>query len=76
MVHNALMFDHPEKVVVTGPFFLSHRSWRGGGLNLAPRPPWFVTNRTALTTARRLTAHATDGSPRRLPGIIASALLG
>lgn len=76
VVHNALMFDHPEKAVVTGPFFLSHRSWRGGGLNLAPRPPWFVTNRTALTTARRLTAHATDGSPRRLPGIIASALLG
>lgn len=76
VVHNALMFDHPEKAVVTGAFFLAHRSWRGGGLNLAARPPWFVTNKTALTTARRLTAHATDGSPRHLPGIVASALRG
>ncbi|MDQ3781368.1 MAG: aldehyde dehydrogenase family protein [Actinomycetota bacterium] len=76
VVHNALMFDHPEKAVVTGPFFRARRSWRGGGLNLAPRPPWFVTNETALTTARRLTAHATDGSLRHLPGIVASALLG
>jgi acyl-CoA reductase-like NAD-dependent aldehyde dehydrogenase len=32
-VHNAFLFDRPQKSVVTGPF----RSW--------PRPPWFVTNR-------------------------------
>jgi len=76
VVHNALMFDHPEKAVVTGPFHLAHRSWKGGGFNLAPRPAWFVTNRTALTTARRLTRHAADGSPRHLPGIITSALRG
>ena len=76
MVHNALMFDNPEKAVVTGPFFLAQRSWRGGGLNLAVRPPWFPTNRTGLTTARRMVRHATDGSPRHIPGIISSALAG
>jgi aldehyde dehydrogenase (NAD(P)+) len=76
VVHNALMFDNPEKAVVTGPFFLAQRSWKGGGLNLAVRPPWFPTNRTGLTTARRLVRHATDGSPRHLPGILSSALAG
>jgi hypothetical protein len=35
VVHNALLFDKPERSVVYGPF----RMW--------PRPPWFVNNRKA-----------------------------
>lgn len=34
-VHNAFLFDRPQKSVVTGPF----RAW--------PKPAWFVTNRAA-----------------------------
>ncbi len=77
VVHNALMFDRAEKTVVTGPFRPAHRSWRGGGgLHISPKPPWFITNRTFLDTARGLTRYAADGSRRHLPGIFLSAMRG
>ena len=75
IVHNALLLDHTERTVVRGPFRPSHRSV-GSGFTLSPRPPWFVTNRTAAVTGRRLTAFAANPGWRRLPGIFASALRG
>ena len=75
-VHNSLMFDRPEKTVVTGPFRPFHRAWRGGEFHMAPKPPWFVTHRTAAETARGLTAFAADGSLRHLPSIFRAALRG
>ena len=75
-VHNALMFDRPQKTVVRGPFRPFPRSVLNGELATTPKPPWFVTNRTAAVTARRLTAFAADGRLRRLPGIIAAAVRG
>lgn len=47
-----------------------------GEFALSPRPPWFVTNRTANSTGQRLTAFAADGRFRHLPGIFAAALRG
>jgi hypothetical protein len=40
------------------------------------KPPWFLDNRTALTTARRFTEFAADPKPARIPAIAASAILG
>lgn len=76
VVHNALMFDRPQKTVVRAPFRPFPRSARSGELTVLPRPPWFVTNTTAAVTARRLTAFAADGKLWRLAGIFASALRG
>ncbi len=76
VVHNALLFDRPQKTVVRGPFRPSPRSLLHGEFALSPRPPWFVTNRTAGVTGRRLTSYAADGSWRHVPGIFASALRG
>ncbi len=76
VVHNALMFDRPEKTVVTGPFRPFTRAWRGGEFHMAPKPPWFVTHRTAVETARGLTAFAADGSLRHLPSIFRAGLSG
>lgn len=76
VVHNALLLDGAEKTVVRGPFLPFPRSIRRRSFVLAPRPPWFVTNRTAAATGRRLTAYAADGRPWHLPGIVASALRG
>ncbi|MEP6464373.1 MAG: aldehyde dehydrogenase family protein [Frankiaceae bacterium] len=76
VVHNALLLNRPQKTVVRGPFAPFPRSWRGRQFTLAPRPPWFVTNRTAATTGRRLTRFAADGRMRHLPGIFAAALRG
>ena len=59
-----------------GPFRPSPRSVTRGELALPPKPPWFVTNRTAQTTAKRLTRFEADPGWRHLPGIFASALRG
>lgn len=76
VVHNALLFDQPQKTVVRGPFRPFPRAITKGEIHISPRPPWFVTNKTAHTTAERLTRYAADPKPWRLPGIFASALRG
>jgi acyl-CoA reductase-like NAD-dependent aldehyde dehydrogenase len=64
VVHNALLLDRTERTVVHGPF------------RPFPRPPWFVNNRTAATTGRRLSRFAARPRWRALPAIFASALRG
>jgi len=76
VVHNTLLFDRPEKSVVRGPFRPFPRSWAHGDTSLLPKPPWFVTNRTADETLRRLTRFAIAPGWRHIPGIFASALRG
>ena len=72
VVHNSLMFDKPEKTVLYGPFKTLPRA-----LNLAPpKPPWFVTNKTAGTTMKRITKFALKPNIFGLPGIFISALKG
>jgi aldehyde dehydrogenase (NAD(P)+) len=75
-VHNALMFDAPTKTVVEAPFHPFPRSARNGQLSLFPKPPWFLTNKTAASTARQLTEFAADPSASKLPLLFASALRG
>ncbi len=50
VVHNTLMFDEPQKSVIYGPF----RVW--------PKPPWFVTHKSAHKLAPILTRF--EASPR------------
>ena len=76
VVHNAFLFDKPQKTVATGPFRNFPRSVLSGDLHMAPRPPWFVTNKTAHKTAKRLTYLTGTGNLLRLPSIFAAALRG
>lgn len=76
VVHNALLLDQPQKNVVRAPFRPFPRSLRHGHSTMAVKPPWFLSNRTATTTARHLTAFAADPKPERLVGLFASALRG
>ncbi len=76
VVRNSLLFDDPEKSVTYGPFYPFPRSWLHADLSLLPRPPWFVTNKTAQTTAKRVARFATDPGLLRVPGILVSALRG
>lgn len=64
VVHNALLLEGTERTVVRGPF------------RPVPKPPWFVTNRTAASTGRRLTEFAARPRWSALGGIFASALRG
>ncbi|BFU43843.1 aldehyde dehydrogenase family protein [Krasilnikovia sp. MM14-A1004] len=76
VVHNALMLHRPERTVVYGPFRPLPRSVMTGQLSLMPKPPWFVTNRTAATTGRRLAEFAARPRWSAIPAIFASALRG
>jgi len=76
VVHNALLLRDTQKTVVRSPFRPFPRSLRHPRPNLAPRPPWFVTNKTAATTGRLLTRYAAHGKSRHLPGVFLSALRG
>lgn len=64
VVHNALLLADVERTVLRGPF------------RARPKPPWFVTNRTAALTGQRLTAFAARPRWSALGGIFASALRG
>ena len=75
-VHNTLLLDGVQKTVVRGPFYPFPRGWVHGNFSLMPRPPWFVSNRTARTTMRRFAYSAMSPGYRHLPGIFASALFG
>ncbi|BBY54645.1 aldehyde dehydrogenase [Mycobacterium koreense] len=76
VVHNGFLIADPQRTVVHGPFRPSPRSLLAGEMSLSPKPPWFVTNRTAATTGRLLTEFAGDPGWLKLPGIFASALRG
>ncbi|MFE3458447.1 aldehyde dehydrogenase family protein [Nocardiopsis aegyptia] len=75
-VHNALMLEDVEKTVLRAPFAPAPRGLFTGSPSLSPRPPYFVTNRTARTTLERLTRFTAAPSVSRLPAVFASALRG
>ena len=73
VVHNALLIDSPERVVVRGPFRPFPYSFAHGEFTLFPKPPWFVTARTAAKTGRLLADFAARPSWLKMPAIFASA---
>jgi aldehyde dehydrogenase (NAD(P)+) len=73
VVHNALLLESPERTVVRGPFRPAPRSLLHGELALFPKPPWFVTARSAATTGERLTRYAASPSWLRMPAVFAAA---
>lgn len=75
-VHNAFLLEDIEKTVLRAPFAPAPRGLFTGSPSLAPRPPYFVTNRTALTTLERLTRFTAAPSVAKLPGLLAAALRG
>lgn len=73
VVHNSYLLDGTERTVVRGPFRPFPRSVFGGENTLWPKPPWFVTARSATETIRRIAAYATRPSWRRLLAVLPSA---
>jgi aldehyde dehydrogenase (NAD(P)+) len=76
VVGNSYLFEKPEKTVIRGSFHPFPRSWLHGNPAILPKPPWFITNKTARTTSRGVALITIDPSPRHLPGIIWSAFRG
>lgn len=76
VVHNALLLDQTERTVVHGPFRPFPRSVLHGEASISPNPTWFVSNKTAATTGRRLAKFSARPRWRALPAIFASAIRG
>ena len=76
VVHNGHLIADPERTVVSGPFRTFPFSVLGGEFSLFPRPPWFITARHSLQTARRLTAYAIKPGGRRIASVLAAAFRG
>lgn len=74
VVHNALLLDHVERTVVRGPFRPFPRSVLRGKFALFPKPPWFVTARSAALTGRRLVDFAAKPTWLRLLSVFAAAV--
>jgi len=76
VVGNAFMFEKPEKTVVRGSFYPLPRTWLHGDPAFLPKPPWFVTNKTAHITTKGVAKITLDPHFRYLPAILLSALRG
>jgi acyl-CoA reductase-like NAD-dependent aldehyde dehydrogenase len=64
VVHNAFLFDHPEKSVVQGPF----RIW--------PTPPWFVGHKNLRELGKRLVDFETAPSWKALARVAFAGMKG
>lgn len=73
VVHNALLISEPERTVVKGPFRPFPRSFAHGEFALFPKPPWFVTSRSAQSTGRLLSGFAAKPSWLRMPAVFGAA---
>lgn len=76
VVHNAMLFDKPEKSVVFGHFRPFPRCLAHGQFHTFPKPPWFITHRYAHQIAERLVRMEAEPSLRHLPGIFWYAMRG
>jgi aldehyde dehydrogenase (NAD(P)+) len=76
VVHNALLFDRPEKTVARGPFSPMPRGWRQGEFHASPPPPWSLTAANGAEVARLFTRFVADPKPSRLPPLLRQALAG
>jgi aldehyde dehydrogenase (NAD(P)+) len=76
VVGNCYLFDQPEKTVIRGSFHPFPRTWLNGNPAFLPKPPWFITNKTAHTTSKGVAIITIDPSVWRLPALIWSAFRG
>jgi hypothetical protein len=64
VVHNAFMFDNPQKSIVRAPF------------RIKPTPLWFADHKTQGSTAKALAQMEAYPSFLKLPKLIANAVRG
>lgn len=76
VVHNAMLFDKPQRAVVEAPFRPFPRNLLSLSFTLLPRPPWFITNRKGSILGRLLVAFQYRPSLLKMPRIFLNALLG
>jgi hypothetical protein len=63
-VHNAYLFDHPQKAVIRAPF------------RIVPKPVWFADHKTIKQVGQRLTALLVAPSIGRFFSLVLAGLRG
>jgi hypothetical protein len=76
VVHNALMFEQPERTVVWGNFYPAPRGFAHGQFAIFPKPPWFLSHKRAHIIGRKVVDFTAEPSPFGLVRIFVDALLG
>lgn len=76
VVRNAYLFDRSEKSVSYGPYRPFPRALLHGDKTILPKPPWFVTNKTAAETAEQIVNFTVNPLIRDLPRLFFTALRG
>ncbi|MFT4210761.1 MAG: aldehyde dehydrogenase family protein [Microbacterium sp.] len=74
VVHNTSLVPDVERSILRGPFRPFPRSLSGGGFTVLPKPPWFVSSRTASAVSEGLTRYLVDHSPLGLAATLARAM--
>ncbi len=76
VVHNSHFFSRSQKSVVRAPFYPFPRGLAHGSFAMLPKPPWFITNKTADRIGRALCKFEASPSPMRALPILTAALRG
>ncbi|MEM6495646.1 MAG: aldehyde dehydrogenase family protein, partial [Pseudomonadota bacterium] len=75
-VHNALMLENVERVVIQAPWRPFPRSILAGEMTAFPRPPYFITHKTQHKLGPLLTRFQHSPSLLKLPRILMNAVFG
>jgi aldehyde dehydrogenase (NAD(P)+) len=76
VVRNSFLFDKPEKTVCFGAFYPFPRGLAHGSFSILPKPPWFITNKAAHITLKKIARFSARPGLSQLPGIFIAALMG
>ncbi len=76
VVHNAFLFDRPQKTVVRAPFWEFPRTLLGGRFHWSPKPFWFVTHGKADSVGRNAAKFEATRNVALLAPIFGGALTG
>ena len=76
IVHSTFLLEKTEKTIVYGSFYTFPRGVLHGDFSMLPKPPWFVTNKSALETNKKVALYTLDRNALRIPGIFMSAMRG
>jgi aldehyde dehydrogenase (NAD(P)+) len=76
VVRNSFLFDKPQKTVCYASFYPFPRGLVHGSFSILPKPPWFITNKSAHITLKKIARFSAKPDFRQLPGIFIAALMG
>lgn len=74
VVHNTSLLADVERSVLRGPFRPFPRALTGGRFTVLPKPPWFVSSRTATAVGEGLTRYLIDRNPLGLAATLTKAM--